>query len=516
MFLYDNQKGTTAQIISYKTVSVKYKNMYLIGYDVGSSSVKASIVEVSGGTVVAEDFYPKSEMPIAAPQAGWAEQDPCVWWDNLLLAHRSVMHASGIDPSKVKAVGISCQMHGLILVDRDMELLRPSIIWCDSRAVPYGEKALDGIGKERLLPHTLNSPGNFTAAKLAWVKDNEPRIYERIHKFMFPGDYIGMRMTGEICTTVEGLSGGILWDFRRNKLSDDVMDYFGFDPSLVPDIVPVFGIQGGLSRAAAKELGLKEGTPVAYRAGDMPNTALSLNVLHAGEVAATAGTSGVVYGISEQVCYDPLSRLNTFAHVNHTDAHTSLGVLLCLNGAGILNSWLRHNVALSEMSYDDMNRLAGDSPIGAGGISILPFGNGAERMLGNRDTGCSVHGVNYNIHTRGDLFRAAQEGIAFSFKYGIDIMREIGLSVRVIRAGCANMFQSALFRQALADLNDAVIELYDTNGAAGAARGAGIGIGIYKSPEEAFGSLRKIAVIEPDIENKARYLEAYSRWKAFL
>ncbi len=490
--------------------------MYLIGYDIGSSSVKASVVEVSTGAVVAEDFFPKSEMAISAPRAGWAEQDPRTWWDNLKLAHRSVMRISGIGPGDVKAVGASCQMHGLILIDRELELLRPAIIWCDSRAVPYGERALEAIGREHLLPRTLNSPGNFTASKLAWVKDNEPHIYGRIYKFMQPGDYIGMLLTGEVCTTVGGLSEGILWDFKENAVSVDVMDHFGFDPSFIPEIRPVFGIQGKISRVAAAELGLKEGTPVAYRAGDQPNNALSLNVLRAGEVAATAGTSGIVYGVSEQVCYDPLSRVNTFAHVNHTAGHTSLGVLLCLNGAGILNSWLRRNVALPGMGYDEMNRLAAGSPIGSNGLSMLPFGNGAERMLGNREIGCSVHGVNYNIHTRGDLFRAAQEGIAFSFRYGIDIMRGMGLSVRVIRAGSANMFLSPLFRQALADLNDAVIELYDTDGAAGAARGAGIGAGVYRSPEEAFASLRKSAVIEPDIENKSRYLDAYSRWKSFL
>ncbi|MDR2627727.1 MAG: carbohydrate kinase [Dysgonamonadaceae bacterium] len=485
--------------------------MYLLGYDIGSSSVKACLVDAMNGKIVASDYFPKVEMNITAVKPGWAEQDPESWWANLKLAHESVMKRSGIAGEEIKAIGISWQMHGLVLVDKNRQVLRPAIIWCDSRAVPYGEEAFRAIGKEKCLSHLLNSPGNFTAAKLAWVKENEPQLYEKIDKLMLPGDYIGMKLTGETVTTVEGLSEGIFWDFKENRLSDDVMNYFGFSRSFIPAVKPTFGIQGLVSETVAGELGLKAGTPVSYRAGDQPNNALSLNVFNPGEIASTAGTSGVVYGVLGQVSYDPQSRVNTFAHVNHTQEQTRLGVLLCINGTGILNSWLKRNLIPQGITYNDMNVLAEQSPIGSRGISVIPFGNGAERMLGNRETNCSVHGINFNIHDRSDIIRATQEGIVFSFHYGMEIMREMGINISVIRAGNANMFLSPVFRRTLAGVSGASIELYDTDGAAGAAKGAGIGAGIYRDNNEAFGNLEKLTVTEP--EKSEELHEAYERWK---
>jgi Sugar (pentulose and hexulose) kinases len=490
--------------------------MYVLGYDIGSSSVKAALVEVETGKTVASDFFPKIEMPMYAEQAGWAEQNPETWWENLKLANESVLKQSSVDAEDVKAIGISWQMHGLVLVDKDQQVLRPSIIWCDSRAVPYGEKAFGAIGKERVLSHLLNSPGNFTASKLAWVKEHEPRVYERIHKIMLPGDYIAMKLTDTVSITIEGLSEGIFWDFRENRISDDVMAFFGFDEAIIPGIVPAFGIQGLVSAKAAKELGLKAGTPIGYRAGDQPNNAVSLNVFNPGEIASTAGTSGVVYGVLGEVNYDPLSRVNTFAHVNHTFENPRLGVLLCINGTGILNSWIRKNLIQTGLGYDDMNDLAARSVPGANGISVIPFGNGSERVLENRDPGCSFHGINFNIHTISDIVRASQEGIVYSFKYGMEIMEQMGMDIRVIRAGKANMFLSPVFRKTLADVTGAAIELYDTDGAAGAAKAAGMGAGIYASNDEAFASLRKIMTIEPDFEEAGRQEEAYKKWKSYL
>jgi len=490
--------------------------MYLLGYDIGSSSVKAALVDAVTGKTVASDFYPKTEMSMQAIQAGWAEQDPEMWWSNLKLANASVLQQSGVNPADIKAIGISWQMHGLVMIDKDRKLLRPSIIWCDSRAVPYGEKAFKAIGEEKALSHLLNSPGNFTAAKLAWVKENEPELYEHIYRIMLPGDYIAMKLTGEIGVTVEGLSEGIFWDFKENGLSQDVMDHFGFEKEMIPSLTPVFGIQGKVTEAVAKELGLHPGTPVSYRAGDQPNNALSLNVFNPGEIASTAGTSGVVYGVLDQVKYDPLSRVNIFAHVNHLPEQTRLGVLLCINGTGILNSWIKKNMVPADLGYNEMNQMAAQSTIGARGISVVPFGNGAERVLENRDTGSSFHGINFNIHSLSDLLRAAQEGIVFSFQYGMEVMQAIGMDIKVIRAGNANMFLSPIFRDTLASVSGAVIELYDTDGAAGAAKGAGIGAGIYASPKEAFASLRKIMTIEPDTKNCDRYQDAYAQWKKFI
>ena len=488
--------------------------MYLLGYDIGSSSVKASLVDAQSGKCVASAFYPKSEAAIIAVKPGWAEQEPSSWWENLKLATADIMAASAADPKDIKAIGISYQMHGLVCVDKDQNVLRPSIIWCDSRAVPYGQKAFDQIGHENCLSHLLNSPGNFTASKLAWVKENEPELYAKIYKIMLPGDYIAMKLSGEICTTISGLSEGMLWDFAEGAPAQMLLDYYGIDKSLIADIKPTFSEQGRVSAAAAAELGLAEGIPITYRAGDQPNNALSLNVFNPGEIASTAGTSGVVYGVLGDVNYDPKSRVNTFAHVNHTPDQTRLGVLLCINGTGILNSWMKRNVAPEGISYAEMNDLAAKAPIGSAGVSIMPFGNGAERMLENKEVGSSIHGVNFNVHDKSHLLRAAQEGIVFSFKYGIEVMEQMGMNVNKIHAGHANMFLSPIFRDTLAGVSGAVIELYDTDGSVGAAKGAGIGAGIYKDNTEAFATLEKLAVIEP--AHTAEYTEAYETWKSRL
>ena len=354
----------------------------LLGYDIGTSSVKASLVDSKTGQTVASAQYPDAEAPIISKQAGWAEQEPEMWWDELRQATQRVAQKAGRSLAEVKAIGISYQMHGLVCVDKEGKPLRPSIIWCDGRAVPYGNAAFDAIGGEQCLQHLLNSPGNFTAAKLAWVKENEPEVYAKIDKIMLPGDYIAMRLSGGVKqTTISGLSEGMFWDFKNGEVSKDVMGYFGFPESIIADIVPTFSVQSKVCKAVADELGLQEGTPIAYRGGDQPNNALSLNVMKPGEVAATGGTSGVVYGVLGEVNYDKLSRVNTFAHVNHTPDCTRLGVLLCINGTGILNAWMKRNVAPEGASYGDMNKMADTVPVGSEGLTIIPFGNGAERIL---------------------------------------------------------------------------------------------------------------------------------------
>lgn len=488
---------------------------YLLGFDVGSSSVKASLVNADTGKCVATAFYPEKEAPIMAVKAGWAEQDPQMWWDNAKLSLKRIMAEAGVKGEDIKAIGISYQMHGLVCIDKNQKVLRPSIIWCDSRAVPYGEKAFKDLGADLCLGHLLNSPGNFTAAKLAWVKENEPALYNNIYKVMLPGDYIAMRLSGTVNTTVSGLSEGMFWDFKNNKVADFLMDYYGFDQSLISDIVPTFSVQSEVSAEAAAELGLKAGTPITYRGGDQPNNALSLNVLEPGEIAATAGTSGVVYGVLGDVNYDPKSRVNTFAHVNHGAEQTRLGVLLCINGTGILNAWVHRNIT-PDISYADMNDLAATVPIGSEGVTIVPFGNGAERVLENREIGCSVNGLNFNKHNKAHLVRAAQEGIVFSFCYGMEIMQQMGMDIKKIHAGKANMFLSPLFRDTLAGVSGATIELYDTDGSVGAAKGAGIGAGIYKDNKEAFATLDKLQVIEPDAAHRAEYQAAYAAWKETL
>ncbi len=485
--------------------------MLLLGIDLGSSSVKASVIDGESGECLASAFNPKDEMKIVAIKPGWAEQDPEDWWLNLRASIHECINQLGNRKENIGAVGISYQMHGLVAIGSDMKPLRPSIIWCDSRAVKYGQNAFEKLGSDFCLSHLLNSPGNFTAAKLAWVKENEPELFGRIHKIMLPGDYIAMRMTGEIVTSFTGLSEGIFWDFSRGGLSGELMESFGFSHDIIPVQKESFSVQGWLMEDVAGELGLPGGIPVSYRAGDQPNNALSLNVLQPGEVAATAGTSGVIYGVTDKTRYDPLSRVNTFLHVNHTSFNPRLGVLLCINGTGILNSWLKRNTG-SGIDYNDMNSLAAEVEPGSDGLSILPFGNGAERILMNRDIGCRIAGLNFNRHTNAHLFRAAQEGIAFSFRYGLDIMQETGIDASLIRAGMANMFLSPVFREALSCITGAVIHLYNTDGSVGAARGAGIGCGYYKSAGEAFSGLKPVGTTEPDQSRTGAYKDAYEKW----
>ncbi|MBQ7451856.1 MAG: carbohydrate kinase [Prevotella sp.] len=488
---------------------------YLLGFDVGSSSVKASLVDAETGQMAATAFFPGKEAPIKAVKAGWAEQDPEMWWMNAKLSLKKIMADAGATGEDIKAIGISYQMHGLVCVDKNHNALRDSIIWCDSRAVPYGDKAFNDLGSEKCLGHLLNSPGNFTAAKLAWVKENEPEVFDKIYKVMLPGDYIAMKLSGEINTTISGLSEGMMWDFKEKRPAKFLFDYFGFSEDVIAPIVPTFAVQSEVSRAAAAETGLKEGTPISYRAGDQPNNALSLNVFNPGEIASTAGTSGVVYGVLGDVNYDSKSRVNTFAHVNYTTELDRLGVLLCINGTGILNAWVHRNIT-PDLSYAEMNDLAAQAPIGADGVTISPFGNGAERVLENREVGCQIKGVNFNKHNRAHIVRAAQEGIVFSFCYGMEIMRQMGMDIKKIHAGKANMFLSPLFRDTLASTSGATIELLETDGSVGAAKGAGIGCGMYKDNVEAFSTLKKIAVIEPDNTKAQQYKDAYEKWKAEL
>ncbi len=489
--------------------------MYSIGYDVGSSSIKAAIIDLETGSLVAGDFYPKSEMEIISVKPGFAEQNPDIWWENLKLLTRKIIKENNILTERIKCIGISYQMHGLVLVDKDCKTLRPSIIWCDSRAVEIGNKAFADLGEEYCLKNLLNSPGNFTASKLKWVCENEKNIFNKIYKVLLPGDYVACRMTNEPVTTISGLSEGILWDFKKNCTAEKLLNYYGLDSSLLPEVKPVFSEQGYLSKTAAIELGLTEGIPISYRAGDQPNNAFSLNVLNPGEVAATAGTSGVIYAVANNIKVDEKSRVNNFAHVNYSEIENNLGVLLCINGTGILNSWMRKNFAPG-LTYDEMNRFAEKSPAGSAGISILPFGNGAERVFENRNIGCQVLGLDFNRHSLLHLFRAAQEGVAFSFKYGFGIMNKMGIDCKVIRAGKSNLFLSKIFSQTLSDITVLQIELYNTDGAQGAARGAAIGTGYYKTVMEAFNNLKVIDIFQPDKKNQLPVETAYELWLSRL
>jgi xylulokinase len=488
---------------------------YLLGFDIGSSSVKVALLEASTGKTLCTAFSPSVEMEIVSPKAGFAEQDPNTWWVELGHAMEKIRDQVKLDPDEVIAIGISYQMHGLVCVNSDLKVLRPAIIWCDSRAVEIGNRAFRDLGEDFCLHHYLNSPGNFTASKLKWVKENEPDVYEKIYLVLLPGDYIAMKLTGVASTTVSGLSEGIFWDFEKSAVAASLLEYYGIDPQVLAPVVPTFGEQGNLLESAADFLGLKAGIPVSYRAGDQPNNAYSLNVLRPGEIAATAGTSGVVYGVTDQTRFDQQSRVNTFVHVNHSAGQARHGILLCINGTGILNSWLRNNF-FADWSYQDMNEAAARVPIGACDLQFFPFGNGAERILANREPGSWLRGLQFNTHKRGHIARAAQEGIVFAMHYGTEIMGEMGMTLNTIRAGHANMFLSEVFGQTFANLAGCTVELYNTDGAVGAARGAGVGAGYYTSLEESFTGMKVIRKIEPEYASRPATIEAYNAWKHSL
>ncbi|RQO65338.1 carbohydrate kinase [Pedobacter sp. KBW06] len=487
--------------------------MLLLGIDVGTSSVKVAIVDSASQKAIITAQYPEEERAIQALQPGWAEQSPEIWWEDAQQAF-SICKAKGLfNPLDISAIGIAYQMHGLVLVDQEQQLLRDSIIWCDSRAVALGNAAFDELGHDYCLSHLLNSPGNFTASKLAWVKQNEPEVYAKIHKVMLPGDFIAMKLTSSISSSIPSLSEGVFWDFKTDSISTSLMEHYGFDPELIPEVKPVFSEHGKVSLAAAALLDLKPGIPVSYKSGDQPNNALSLNVLEPGEIAATAGTSGVIYGLSDQLSCDPQSRVNTFAHVNYTPEQKRLGTLLCINGTGSMNRWTK-NLLASGSSYADMNSVAKKVAIGAEGLRVLPFGNGAERMLDNKLIGGHFQNIDFNLHCPAHIFRGVQEGIAFAFRYGLDIMRSNGLLPNVIRCGKANLFLSELFLEAFVNSTGVPVELYENDGSVGAALGAGIGAGIYAHPAEAFSLIKPIQFTEPSLTSS--YEPIYQDWLSEL
>jgi len=487
--------------------------MLLLGIDIGTSSIKVAIIDAATQKTITTTQFPEYETPITALQNGWAEQSPEMWWQNVQQAILKANATGLYNPKDIAAIGIAYQMHGLVCVDKNQQVLRDSIIWCDSRAVPYGNAAFKAIGETKCLSSLLNSPGNFTASKLAWVKENEPHIYEQIDKIMLPGDFIAMKLSGVITTSASALSEGIFWDFPKNELSQDVMQYFDFHTSIIPTILDVFTEHGLLQSSIAEKLSLSPNIPITYKAGDQPNNALSLNVLQPGEVAATAGTSGVIYGVGDTLSYDTQSRINSFAHVNHTKNQTRIGTLLCINGTGIANSFTRKMLAANQ-SYQLLNDAAKQIPIGSEGISVLPFGNGAERIFNNKTVGAHYQNLNFNIHTQAHLFRAVQEGIAFSFRYGLDIMKENGITPSVIRAGKANLFLSDVFISAFVNTTNVPVELYEVDGSVGAAKGAGIGAKIFATEKEAFANNKTLDYIEPSVHSA--YDAIYENWKGYL
>lgn len=487
----------------------------LLGIDLGSSSVKVSLISVKDGSVVGESTSPNGvEMSINAPKSDWAEQDPELWVEHTKIAIKSLIERFPAAIKALNAIGISYQMHGLVVVDRNGKVLRPSIIWCDSRAVENGKLISNAVGAEWCTQHLLNQPGNFTLSKLFWVKNNEPEIFSKIYKFMLPGDYLAYRLTGEISTTATGLSEGILWNFKENKIAKHVLDKLEIDCDFMPNLVPAIGLQGKVSDKASAEFCLPKGTAITFRGGDQPVNAFALGVVNHGQAAVNAGTSGVIYAVSEKSSTDYKSRVNSFLHVNSKEGLPLLGILMCLNGTGIFNSWIKKITSCS--NYAEMDKLAAKVSPGSDGLLAYPFGNGAERILGNSLLGASLQGINFNVHTQSHTYRAVQEGIIYALNYGIKIIKNMGTNITNINAGYANMFLSPLFREIFSTVTDTEIKLFNTNGAQGAARGAGLGAGIFRNYNETFHGVKEIEVVTPNKKLSGKYRELYVIWEERL
>jgi xylulokinase len=484
--------------------------MLALGIDLGTSFIKVSVYDAAHSVCVASIQYPETETPIISKQLNWAEQSPLVWWQNIKNAILLLNTQNKYNPQDIMAIGIAYQMHGLVCVDENNDLIRDSIIWCDSRAVEIGNEAFVKMGEEYCLTHLLNSPSNFTASKLAWIKQNEPENFSKIKKIILPGDFIAFKLTGKISTTISALSEGIFWDFKHNKVSTTLLDYFGFDQNVIPEIKNSFDVHGLLSKEIATELNLNEGIPVSYKAGDQPNNALSLNVMKPGEVAATAGTSGVIYAVTDQIFSDTASRVNTFAHVNHLSEKKSLGVLMCINGTGILYKFIK-NLIGEELSYSALNTLTENVSAGSEGVLILPFGNGSERILNNKSVGSHILNINFNIHNKAHIARSALEGIAFAFHYGLKIMLQNGINLNVIKAPKANLFLSKVFLEAFVNTTGLTVELYESDGAVGAAIGASVGTSLNNNIDEAFAQLKPVDIIKP--KDESPYQDLYEKWE---
>ncbi len=494
--------------------------MYFLGIDLGSSSIKLSVFDAEKGITAASVTVPEFEMEMVAPQMGWAEQDPEKWWDYVKDGLQQLEKKHRIPLKKIAGIGIAYQMHGLVLTDENLKPVRPSIIWCDSRAAKTGETAFNKIGPENSRNQILGSPGNFTASKLKWVKDHQPEVFKQAKWMMLPGDFIAAKFSGIPQISTSGLSEAALWSFKEGRLATEILEAMELPESMIPEVVPSFGKQVKVNPEIASELGLDSETQITYRAGDQPNNALSLNTLQPGEIATTAGTSAVIYAVTENNVSDEQNRVNTFLHVNNSEEAKRNGVLLCINGSGILYQWLRKIMSLGNsnglISYDQLNQEAARAEVGSKDLRFYPFGNGVERIFNNKEANSGIQNLNFNIHQSSHLIRSACEGIVFAMNYGFDIMKDLGASGKTVRAGKANLFLSPVFREIFTATTETTLELYNTSGAEGAARGAAYGQGFFNSLEEAFSNLERLELIEPKPELVSQYKEFYQNWKENL
>lgn len=486
---------------------------YLLGIDIGTSGTKTVLFDEAGNTIASA----LGEYPLYQPNVGWAEQDPEDWWKATFSTIKAVLGKSGVNPSDVKGVGLSGQMHGAVLLDKDNQVLRKAIIWCDQRSSAECDQITSIIGKERLIEITANPAlTGFTASKVMWVKNNEPEIFEKVKKILLPKDYIRFKLTGEFATEVSDASGMQFMDIPKRKWSSEVLDKLGIDKGLLGDVYESQEVSGKVHKAAAELTGLKEGTPVVGGAGDQAAGAVGNGIVRPGVISSTIGTSGVVFAFSENVSIDPKGRVHTFCHAVPNTWHI-MGVT---QGAGLSLKWFRDNFCIEEkrtaelMGIDPyvlMDQEADRVEAGCSGLIYLPY------MMGERTPHLdpNAKGVFFGLsakHEKQDMLRAVMEGVVYSLKDCLEIIKEMGVDVSEVRASGGGG-KSKLWRQMQSDVFGTEITTINSSegGALGVALLAGVGTGVYSSVPEACDAIIKVKTRQAaDMALNAKYQKFYN------
>lgn len=437
--------------------------MAFLGIDVGTSSVKVSIVGEDGVILASATAPASSERAINSPNPNWAEQNPEDWWED---AQQAILNLPLEARLQVEAIGIAYQMHGLVLVDSQFQPVRPSIIWCDGRNIQESQILAESLGLDALENRLLNKPGTLTLAKLAWVAEHEPETLAKAHTFGLPGDFIAYKLTGEWSTTKSGYSEMVGWDFGASIPFEEGFRKAGWKLPL-PEARPNLEEGAPIQKVIAEKLGLPPSARVTYRAGDQPNNAFGLGVLQQGETAISAGTSGVLYGIGDS---SPglHEGINRFLHVN-----SQIGVLMCLNGVGSALAFARRTW-FQNQSYEALSELASQAnPENC--PYFFPFGNGAERILSERAFSGFTE-LDFNRHNLPELARSVFEGIAFAYRLGSEKMEKAGCLSKVVNGTESGLLKSSFFAQLLANELQVELILSEGDGSTAAARGAALGI----------------------------------------
>lgn len=485
---------------------------YLIGIDLGTSGVKTVLFDESGKPVASSTV----EYPLYQPNLGWAEQDPEDWWKGTCESINNVMLKSGVNKQDVKGVGLSGQMHGAVLLDKNDKVLRKAIIWCDQRSAAECDQITQLVGKERLIEITANPAlTGFTASKVMWVKNNEPQIFEKIAKILLPKDYIRLRLTGEYATEVSDASGMQFMNIAQRKWSSEVLGKLEISESMLGKMYESQEVTGKVTASAAAITGLNEGTIVVGGAGDQAAGAVGNGIVKPGVVSSTIGTSGVVFAYTDKLTIDPLGRVHTFCHAVPNTYHI-MGVT---QGAGLSLKWFRDNFCMEELMTAELSNIDVYKLLDAEAENITPCSDGLvylPYLMGERTPHLDpdARGVFFGLtakHTKPHFVRSIMEGVTYSLRDCLEIIRGMGVEVSEVRASGGGG-KSKIWRQMQADVFGTNINriFSDEGPALGVAILAGVGAGIYDSVPQACSNVIKVKDSLPPIsENIKKYDDFY-------